>query len=237
MKYQEIREAFKGCGVLISKDGVSLIYQQYPEPQFIVINVDDDEMANRGVFEELLESCDGIRIAMMPGKGNRLDFLIKMPVDHDIFFAPLRRELTSAEIDEIIKQSTIGPRKEFLEVFSEVNLSDDESVLAGVGEVIRQTSHGEVLSLSSVRNWPLIKKAAQDFYSKSHFGSMVLENPDEYDPSGGAIFDFESDKPRVFELGKDDLPGFIRLVKTANWFSLDGFSSDDRANFVMSFYS
>lgn len=235
MKYQEIREAFKKCGVLVSKDGVSIIFQQYPEPQFVVVDVDDDEMGNRGVFEELLESCDGIRIVLTPGKGNRFDFLMAMPVDHDYFFSPMRRELTFEEV--MAMKSDRGPRQEFLDVFSEVDLDDEDSVLAGISEVIKRTSQGEVLQISSVRDWPAIKQAAQDFHEKLHFGAIALENPDQWDSSGGAIFDFESDKPRVYELGKDDLPLFVRLVKTANWFSLDGFSSDERANFVMSFYS
>ena len=235
MKYQEIREAFKECGVYVSKDGVSLVYQQYPEPQFIVVNIDDDEMGNRAVFEELLESCDGIRVMLTPGKGTRFDFLMAMPVDHDHFFPPLRRELTFEEVMAI--KSDRGPREEFLDVFSEVDLNDEDSVLAGVSEVIKRASQGEVLPISSVRDWPAIKQAAQDFHNKSHFGVMALENPDQWDPSGGAVFDFESDKSTVYELDKENMPSFIRLVKTANWYSLDGFSSDESANFVMSFYS
>lgn len=234
MKYQEIREAFPKCGIAVSKDGISVVFPQCTEPQFIVTNIDEEEMGNLRVFCELLEKCDFVRIDMRPGLGIRFVFCMGIPVDTDLVFSPLRRELSW---DEVMSIPEKRGSSEFAEVFGEIDLNDDEAVLAGVREIIENEMSGEVFQISGVHSWQEIQKAALDFHDRSHAGSLVLENPDKWVPSGSAVFDFESDKPVVHEIRHEDMPWFIRLVKVASWLSLDGFSSNERVNFVMSFYS
>jgi hypothetical protein len=237
MKYQEIRDAFKECAITVSSNGISLVFPQYPVPQYINVPVDDDEMGNRHVFEELLDKCTKFRVVLQPGLDVKLDFTMEIPVENDLVFPALRKEISAEDIEKIISSNGLSPRKDFLEAFEDVNVFDDGEVLERVSELIQQDKRGEVLPMRSIRDWPEIKASASEFYNNCHFGSLALEDPDKYVTSGAAVFNFESEAPYLYELDGQCLDSFRELVKTSNWYSLDGFSSNESACAVLSFYS
>lgn len=237
MKYQDIREAFKKCGVIVGKEGISLLFPTFDEPQFTTVSVDDDEIGNKRVFEELLCMCDSVRIIFNPGNPVIFRFCMILPVEYDTVFQPIKREISSEEIDRII---TDGPRRydpDFAKVFQDVDLSNDDGVLAGVSEYLQIKSDNKVFSFDHLRSWPEVLKSAREFYAENKMGNISVENPDAFSDYGCAIFDSVSAEYMVFDIPPDKKQSLIDMVSTANWLSLEGFSSNEYAEFILTVYS
>lgn len=237
MNYHELRRAFSKCGILIAGDGISLVFPQYDDPQFITISVDDDEFDNKRVFENLLNACNYLRISLCPGRYVRLGFMMGLPVESELYYPPLKKELSCEELHEIVKMGNYTPDHDFLEIFGDVDLATDDSVLAGLSEYLDRKSSGGILSIAGVRKWPEVYAAAKRFSEKTEFGVVSVESPDQYIDFGTVSFDIELDHQVLIDIANESMPDFIQMIRTANWVSLDGFSSDEKAEFILSVHS
>lgn len=237
MRYQEIRDAFKKCGIIIGSDGIAISFPTFAEPQFTTLSVDSDEIGNKKVFEELLRVCDSVRIDFIPGEQLLFWFCMDVPVERDVFFQPICKEKSREEIERIIAN---GPRScdfDFAKTFHDINLSSEDDILCGVSDYLRLKNQDKVVSFERIRSWPALLRSSELFYDECKFGDISVEEPDEYSDYGCVLFDVVSQNADAFKISGAEKQAFEEMLLTSNWFSLEGFSSEEYAELILTVYS
>jgi hypothetical protein len=237
MDLNEIRNGFSKFGISANKAGISLIIPQYNPAQWITVSVDDEEMKNRTVFLSLLHNCKAMRVFLLPNQAIRIEFVIDTGLENELVFPPLEREITRAEIEELIRSSDRAPNENYVQAFQDADYDDDESVLECLLKFTELEMQDEVFSLDSLRKFPIMREIAHGFYQKCIFGELDIEEADEWNGSGGIIFSMESDSPRVFEIPENAMREFQKLMDIATWFTIDGFVDTGFSSFVLSVFS
>lgn len=239
MKYGDIRNAFKKCGILVSNGGISLLFPPYSPPRWITMAIDNEDFQNKTLFMELLRICDSVSIVTNPGKSNRFMFNMGIPVESDLLFPPVKEEISAEELPGIVFDTlkTAEFTEEFTKTFNDIDIHDAEEVKLGFRELIDKTEFDEPYNISGLQRWKSTRESAMEFIDAWDFKLYSVTPPDQDIDFGTIDLYFKSNNRRVFEITNELMPNFIKAVESCNFLSLDSNSSGGISDFVISFFS
>ena len=240
MRYQDIREAFKKCGVIVNRHGITLVFQKYSPERWITVSVDDEEFDNMRVFKDLAVESSEMSIIMLPNRYVGFSFGIDLPVDDDRVFLPLQNELTPDEYKRLILMtppSEPDRARDFREFLSHADFSDEYEMLDGISDFINDQSRGKILQISATQRWKMIEPIARGFAKSAGFLDFELTPPDKDIEFGIVDFYFHADDDRVFQIGMDSKENFMKMVSLSTGLSLEAGVYESEANFTLSVFS
>lgn len=240
MRFQEIREAFKLCGVSISDGGVLLMFPRYEPPDALSVSVDDEVIENIGVFRELTSLSDSVSVLLMPGRYAGFSFNFQIPIESTLVFRPME---TAAEHDERIQrvfdESSKVISKDFFDVFQNVNMLNMSEVSLALQEIEEIRSRREVKSLKDISDgferWRQFEQISAGFLNGCNLGLVTIEHPDFDLPFGSVEFHMESKRNKVFEVKNID--GFSQMVYASSAISMDSYTDKGVSMMTLTVFS
>ena len=238
MKYQEIREAFKTCSIVISDDGVALIFHSGNGTR-ATVTINDREFNNLALFAELISMSKTIKIMLMPNGKSEFQFCFDIPVETDLLFSPLERTKSDTELQDEIRDaiSCREPTADWIDAFRATDFSDQKQVLDGLSKFMESTHKKMVFTIDGVRSWENLKKEGEKLHQKWDTVVAYFEPPDEYMDFGVIDFVVESKSRKVFELSTDTTNQFLNVVSASSSVVLESYQEDNTSGLVISFYS
>ena len=240
MRYQDIRDAFKKCGVFVNHSGITLVFQKYSPERWITVSVDDEEFDNMRVFQDLAMESRGMSISMFPNRYVGFSFGIELPIDEDRVFPPIQNELTPEEYKRLILMTPPENQdraRDFREFLSHANFVDEYEMLDGISSYLAEQEKGKLLPISSVQRWKMIEPAARSFAKSAGFLNFELTPPSKDLEFGIVDFSFHAEEDRVFKIGIDSKESFMQMISLSTGLSLEAGVYESEANFTMSLFS
>ena len=239
MKYSDLRKSFAKCGLSVTERGISLVFPRYDPERWITQSIDDEDFKNKGIFVSLLNGCDSVSLSIHPGNSTFFSFNMKMALEADLVFQPLKPEMSHEELENLfVKLANNGEySEEFLDVFKDVDLYDQDSVIEGFEEVSWLKKQTVPYNLQGKMRWESIVKSARNFADSCGFGIYSATPPGQELDFGFVDFYFDCKKDAVYNIPREIMPKFIEMIQAANSISLENQSSTGETHFVLSVFS
>lgn len=213
---QDLRAAFSKAAVVISQSGISAIYT-YSDYEWVYQPDSEHCDIYKRVFRELLELSDGFLIKFRKGFSIAFEFRMKNDIDTAVFYPPIDHQLSFEELHEISDRvfQNNGARKEFVEFFSGVDLSDDYAVMEKLfsWEELHRRESDDVINLPRILRFNKMLKALKDVQATGVECSELFEPQGEED--GGfltLVFDVDNTAQNgFFGKAKDSLANLMAV--------------------------
>lgn len=160
MDIREIRNTFDKGGIAVTQAGVMVFYT-FKEGCISQGIFDRDEKC---VFLELLKGSDKFSIEYIYGKVFKLNFYKTINGQVSFFYPPISKEISTQEfskiLDEISEKCEVD--KEFIDAFSEIDLSDEDAVWDKLREIAERDEEKHKTNISRlpvVARWNCINKS------------------------------------------------------------------------------
>lgn len=182
MSVDDIRKAFSKAGIVIENGDVIIVY------------ANNDGWINQSIFEEakdtflkLLEESKKLVIKYVKDRFFKLIFIGASCKREIIFYAPLTRELSRAELQELLERSRERePCNEFLDAFAEVDVSDFDSAKEALTTFVEKKNEemfGNITGLDAIARWKIVRESATKLSDYLGFEHETIEIDGNYSGS------------------------------------------------------
>ena len=151
MDIQGIRNVFSKASIIVD-DKISAMYTF--KDGWITQSIDN---GHKRVLAELIDESEYVIISYKAGKNVKLAFQYPhLTTGANSVYPPIVRELSTAEKEEMLKESQESVNEEFVDFFVDADLSDDNAILERLGEWIElknKSEKGNSVFLANTRGW------------------------------------------------------------------------------------
>lgn len=231
LNYEEIRRVFDKCRIVLSNDGVSAVFMDFPESQWISQGIDGDEKL---VFANLVSLSESVRIIMHPKQYVRVLFNMPLSLDSDLVFQPLNPESQIVDMDgELDNISGF----EFLRSFYGVDLNNEDEVLKAAGELIDRIFENRDINLASINRWDELRNTCLSFIESSSGFKYEIEEPSRICDSGVFVIYLDSENKKSVQISGESKDWFLRIIDLSDLVTLEVNNESAEMVFIITAYS
>lgn len=159
MDIESIRKVFSKGSVVVDDHGISGIYTFIGDgEEWVTQSIIEDE---KQVFSELLDACEKFGIGYKKGKYIKFIFYSILDGQSVVFYAPLKQEVTIAELRQMDECLPKPDNTEFYEFMSGIDLSDEDLMNERFVKWMEKINPKmKVFNIDDISRWKKIKELA-----------------------------------------------------------------------------